>query len=63
MFGIWNIDICLLFGICDLEFFSKGAEMVIDPDVRERVNRYLINQTEFLKVKDTMTEDQLRKFV
>lgn len=37
--------------------------MVIDPDVRERVNRYLINQTEFLKVKDTMTEDQLRKFV
>ena len=37
--------------------------MVIDPDVRERVNRYLINQTDFLKVKDTMTEDQLRKFV
>ena len=36
---------------------------MIDIDTRERVNRYLINHTEFLKVKDTMTEDQLRKFV
>jgi len=32
-------------------------------DLRDKVNRYLINSTEFLKVKDQMTEDQLRSFV
>src|SRR3972149_306950 len=32
-------------------------------DIKERVHRYLINETEFLKVKDRMTEDQLRSFV
>lgn len=32
-------------------------------DLRDKVNRYLINSTEFLKVKDQMTEDQLRTFV
>ncbi|MBP9853930.1 MAG: CpaF family protein [Candidatus Omnitrophica bacterium] len=32
-------------------------------DLRDKVNRYLINNTEFLKVKDQMTEDQLRTFV
>ncbi len=32
-------------------------------DLREKVNRYMINNTEFLKVKDTMNEDQLRMFV
>lgn len=32
-------------------------------DLRDKVNRYLINSTEFLKVKDQMTEDQLRNFV
>ncbi|MCA9392618.1 MAG: CpaF family protein [Candidatus Omnitrophica bacterium] len=32
-------------------------------DLRDKVNRYLINSTEFLKVKDQMTEDQLRAFV
>jgi len=31
-------------------------------DIRERINRYLINQTDFLKVKDSMNEDQLRDF-
>jgi len=36
---------------------------MIDPEIRERVNRYLIKETEFLKVKDTMNEDQLRDFV
>ena len=32
-------------------------------DIRERINRYLIHETDFLKVKDTMNEDQLRQFV
>ncbi len=35
----------------------------MDDNFREKVNRYLINETEFLKVKDTMNEDQLRLFV
>ena len=30
--------------------------------LRERINRYLIKETEFLKVKDSMNEDQLRRF-
>ncbi len=34
-----------------------------DPDLRERINRYLIKETDFLKVKDTMNEEQLRNFV
>jgi pilus assembly protein CpaF len=32
-------------------------------ELREKVNRYLIKETDFLKVKDTMREDQLRMFV
>ena len=32
-------------------------------EIRDRVNRYLINETDFLKVKDSMNEDQLRDFV
>ncbi len=32
-------------------------------DLRDVVNHYLIKETDFLKVKDSMTEDQLRKFV
>jgi pilus assembly protein CpaF len=32
-------------------------------ELRERINRYLIKETDFLKVKDTMNEDQLRNFV
>ena len=31
-------------------------------ELRERINRYLIKETEFLKVKDSMNEDQLRRF-
>ncbi|MBI3617302.1 MAG: CpaF family protein, partial [Candidatus Omnitrophica bacterium] len=32
-------------------------------DLRDVVNHYLIKETDFLKVKDSLTEDQLRKFV
>ena len=32
-------------------------------EMRDAVNHYLIKETDFLKVKDSMTEDQLRKFV
>lgn len=32
-------------------------------ELREKVNRYLIKETDFLKVKDTMREDQLKMFV
>ena len=32
-------------------------------EIRDAVNHYLIKETDFLKVKDSMTEDQLRKFV
>jgi len=32
-------------------------------DIREKVNRYLIKETNFLKVKDTMNDEELRKFV
>ncbi len=32
-------------------------------EMRDTVNHYLIKETDFLKVKDSMTEDQLRKFV
>jgi len=32
-------------------------------ELRERINRYLIKETDFLKVKDTMNEEQLRNFV
>lgn len=32
-------------------------------ETRDKVHRYLINDTAFLKLKDTMTEDQLRMFV
>ena len=36
---------------------------MVDDEIRAKVNRYLINHTEFLKVKDNLNEDQLRKFV
>lgn len=36
---------------------------MLDDELKERVNRYLMNQTEFLIVKDRMTEDQMRQFV
>lgn len=36
---------------------------MISNEIRDAVNRYLIKETDFLKVKDAMTEDQLRKFV
>ncbi|OGX35960.1 MAG: hypothetical protein A3C36_07820 [Omnitrophica WOR_2 bacterium RIFCSPHIGHO2_02_FULL_52_10] len=36
---------------------------MIDPDLRERINRYLIKETDFLKVKDRLNDDQLRSFV
>jgi len=32
-------------------------------DLKQRVHRYLINETDFLKTKDKMTEDELRRFV
>lgn len=32
-------------------------------DIKEKVSRYLINETDFLRVKDGMSEDQLRLFV
>ncbi len=35
----------------------------MDEQLREKINRYLIKDTDFLKVKDTMNEDQLRLFV
>ncbi|VAX35055.1 Type II/IV secretion system ATP hydrolase TadA/VirB11/CpaF, TadA subfamily [hydrothermal vent metagenome] len=36
---------------------------MLDAELREKVNRFLINETDFFQVKDTMTEDQLRNFV
>jgi pilus assembly protein CpaF len=35
----------------------------MEEDIKERVNRYLINDTDFLKVKDGFSEDELRDFV
>ncbi len=32
-------------------------------EIKQRVHRYLINETEFLKVKDRMNEDEMRNFV
>src|SRR3989344_2203206 len=32
-------------------------------EIRDAVNHYLIKETDFLKVKDSLTEDQLRKFI
>ncbi len=34
-----------------------------DEDIIEQVNRYLLNHTDFLKVKDKLNEDQLRVFI
>ncbi len=34
-----------------------------DSDIRSRVHQYLIQKTNFLKIKDTLSEDQLRIFV
>ena len=36
---------------------------MLNEELREKVNRYLINETEFFKVKDKMGEDQLRLYV
>lgn len=36
---------------------------MIDNELKEKVNRYLIQETNFLKVKDTLNEDRLRAFV
>lgn len=36
---------------------------MINDEIRERINRYLIKETDFLKVKDTMNDEQLRNFV
>src|SRR3989338_6297930 len=36
---------------------------MLSDEIKERLNRYLINDTEFLKVKDKIHEDQLRVFV
>jgi len=36
---------------------------MVNEELRERINRYLIKETDFLKVKDTLSEDQLRSFV
>ena len=42
---------------------NKRGEKAMSDETREKINRYLINETEFLKVKDKMNEDQLRVFV
>ncbi len=36
---------------------------MIDESFREQINRYLIKETSFIKLKDTMSEDDLRSFV
>ncbi len=36
---------------------------MLNDEIKEKVNRYLIHETDFLKVKDTMSEDRLRAFV
>lgn len=36
---------------------------MLNEDFRNEVNRFLINETDFLKIKDTLSEDQLRAFV
>ena len=36
---------------------------MVNDEVRDRINRYLINETEFIRVKDSMGEDELRAFV
>lgn len=36
---------------------------MIDPDLRERINRYLIKETDFIKLKDKLNDEQLRSFV
>lgn len=35
---------------------------MFNEELRERINRYLIKETDFLRVKDTMNEEQLRNF-
>lgn len=32
-------------------------------DIKDRIHRYLITETDFIRVKDSMNEDQLRNFV
>jgi len=36
---------------------------MVDQEIKSKIHRYLIEKTDFLKVKDTMNEDQLRLFV
>ncbi len=36
---------------------------MLNEDFRNDVNKFLINETDFLKIKDTLSEDQLRAFV
>ncbi len=36
---------------------------MINEEIREKVHRYLIKETDFLRIKDTLNEDQLRSFV
>src|SRR3989338_1744603 len=43
--------------------FLKGWDTMLNDEIKEKVNRYLIHETDFLKVKDTMSEDRLRAFV
>jgi len=35
---------------------------MVDENVRERITRYMIKETDFINVKDEMNEDQLRNF-
>ncbi len=37
--------------------------MMINEEIREKVHRYLIKETDFLRIKDSLNEDQLRSFV
>lgn len=36
---------------------------MLTEDIKDRINRYLITETDFIKAKDAMNEDQLRNFV
>ncbi len=33
------------------------------PDIKQTINKYLINETDFLQFKDKMNEDQMRQFI
>jgi len=36
---------------------------MLDDDLKDKLNRYLINKTDFLKIKDSKSEDEIRLFV